>query len=136
MTAPQPIEPSRHRALLRWWALWLVLSLLLSQSLGQLHAVKHAGKHGGPAAVAHASGEHAAHHGPHDDGALEGLFSSHGSDSDCRLYDQLSDGQAVPLVVVAPLPVVLPSLLVAIFAGDALARWAALFDARGPPLRL
>jgi hypothetical protein len=124
------------------WALWLLLSLLLSQSLGQLHAVKHAGKHGGPAAVAHASGKHvahsahSAHHEHHDHGALEGLFSSHGSDSDCRLYDQLSDGQAVPLVVVAALPVVLPSLLVAIFAGDALARWAALFDARGPPLTL
>ena len=139
MTASQAIQPSRHNAWLRLWAFWLVLSLLLSQSLGQLHAVKH----GGPAAAAHTLSEHQAQdahqdrhdqHDHHDVGVLDLLFSSHSSASDCRLYDQLSDGQAMPLPAAALLPTFLPSLLVAIFAGDALARWAALFDARGPPL--
>lgn len=121
------------RGWLCWSALWLMLSLLLSQSLGQLHSVKH----GGLVAAAHAAGEHEAHdihHRHDDDGFLDLLFSSHGNASDCRLYDHLSDGQAMPLVLAAPLPIVLPSRLVAIFAGDALARWAALFEARGPPL--
>jgi hypothetical protein len=40
----------------------------------------------------------------------------------------------MPAVALMALPVVLPSFAVAIFAGEALARWAALFDARGPPL--
>jgi hypothetical protein len=123
----------RVRGVLCGWALWLALSLLLSQSLGQLHSVKH----GGSVAAAHAAGEHEAHdiHHTHgDESFLDLLFSSHGNASDCRLYDHLNDGQSMPLIVAAPLPIVLPSRLVAIFAGDALARWAALFDARGPPL--
>jgi len=123
----------RARGLLCWWALWLALSLLFSQSLGQLHSVKH----GGLVAAAHAAGEHEAHniHHTHDDESfLDLLFASHGNASDCRLYDHLNDGQGMLLIVAAPLPIVLPSRLVAIFAGDALARWAALFEARGPPL--
>ncbi len=40
----------------------------------------------------------------------------------------------MPAVALLSLPMALPSLLVAIFQGEALARWAALFDARGPPL--
>ncbi len=120
--------------------LWLALSLLLAQSLGQLHAVKHATKHGGLVAAAHAAGEQEARETRetqetnHHDGFLDLLFSSHGNASDCRLYDHLSDGQAWTLTLAAPLPIVSPSLLVAIFAGDAIARWSALFDARGPPL--
>lgn len=116
------------------WLFWLVLwvmatSLLLSQSLGQLHSVKH----GGQATVVLAASEQATQKIHHPGGFLDQLFSSHGSASDCRLYDHLSGGQAMPLMLAASLPIVLPSLLVAIFAGDALARWAALFDARGPP---
>ena len=127
----------------RWVMLWLALSLLLAQSLGQLHAVKHATKYGGLVVAAHAAGQHEAHETQetqetqetnHHDGFLDLLFSSHGNASDCRLYDHLSDGQAGTLILAAPLPIVSPSLLVAIFAGDAIARWSALFDARGPPL--
>jgi hypothetical protein len=123
----------RARGLACWWVLWLALSLLLSQSLGQLHAIKH----GGLIAAAHTTGKYGAQErqeNQHHAGFLDLLFSSHGTPADCRLYDQLSDGQAMPLLLAAPLPMVSPSLLVAIFAGDALARWVALFDARGPPL--
>ena len=113
--------------MLRLWVFWLALVLLLSQSLGQMHAVKHGGLAGTNRAVAVLETQH-------DDGFLEQLFSSHSSATDCRLYDQLSHGHAMPAVAAALLPLVLPSILVAIFQGEALARWAALFDARGPPL--
>ena len=105
-------------------------SLILSQSLGQLHSVKH----GGQATGVYAAAQQATQGNHHPDGFLDLLFSSHGTPSDCRLYDQLSGGQAMPLTLAAPLPIVSPSPLVAIFSGDALARWASLFDARGPPL--
>ena len=108
----------------------LVIALLLLQSLGQLHAIKH----GGLAGTQHAASGHESHKAHHVGGFLEQLFSSHSSSTDCRLYDQLRDSYAVPVVGLMALPVVLPSLLVAIFQGEALARWAALFDARGPPL--
>ena len=123
--------------MIRLWVLWWVLSLLLSQSFGQLHSVKH----GGQAATAQVVGAHDAHdahegqsHKHDGDGFLDLLFSEHGSASDCRLYDHLGNGHAVAPTLAASLPIVLPSARVAIFAGDALARWAALFDARGPPL--
>jgi hypothetical protein len=119
--------PKMHSRLLRLWALGMLVALLLSQSLGQWHAVKHPGLNGtNEAARVHVSHGHA--------GFIDQLFSSHSSDADCRLYDQLGDGHAMPGVAAVVLPVVMPSLLVAIFAGQALARWAALFDARGPPL--
>lgn len=133
MSSNPPINLNCGPRVLQLRVLWLVLSLLLSQSLGQLHAVKH----GGQVSTVHAVGEHEVHDAPHGhdgDGFLDLLFSEHGSASDCRVYDHLSDGQSMPFLLVVPLPIVLPSRLVAIFAGDALARWAALFDARGPPL--
>ena len=132
MTSLLPPLQTQSRLLLwvRLLVSGLVIALLLSQSLGQLHAIKH----GGLAHTPHATATHIAHEAQHDVGFLERLFSSHSSSTDCRLYDQLSDSHAIPAVALMVLPVVLPSLLVAIFQGEALARWAALFDARGPPL--
>lgn len=135
MTSLLPPLQTQSRLLLwvRLLVSGLVIALLLSQSLGQLHAIKHGTLAGTPhAASAHES--HASHEAHHGDGFLERLFSSHNSSTDCRLYDQLRDSHAIPAVALMVLPVVLPSLLVAIFQGEALARWAALFDARGPPL--
>ena len=137
------IRAAKLRSLRMVWVLWLALSLLLSQSLGQWHAVKHGG---GGAHAAHAQDGHEAHAGHeaheagevhdshHKHGFLDALFSSHVSASDCCLFDHLCGDQAMPVMLATPLPIVLPSRLVAIFAGDALARWAALFHARGPPL--
>ena len=127
---PLPQTQSRLRLWVRLLVSGLVIALLLSQSLGQLHAIKH----GGLAGTQHAGSGHGSHKAHHDGGFLEQLFSSHSSSTDCRLYDQLSDRPAMPAVALMALPVVLPSLLVAAFQGEALARWAALFDARGPPL--
>ena len=118
-----------QRLRVRALALAMILALLLSVFLGQVHAVKHGGLAGGHTTEADHHHAHA-----HDHGFFEQLFSDHTTDNDCRLYDQLGDGHAMPLLAVAQLPVVLPSHRVVIFAGEAPARWTALFDARGPPL--
>ena len=128
-----------------------MLCLLLSQTLGQLHAVQH----GSPARAGHAvaavhnhspfeldgaqvghgaDGAHDAHQAHHDDDVEERFFPLHSSNADCRLYDQASLSDAMPGAVAAAIPPQVPSFLVAIFQGKAIARWAALFDARGPPV--
>ena len=47
---------------------------------------------------------------------------------------QASHDGLVTTVAALSLPLTTPGTGVALFAGDALARWAAQFDARGPPL--
>jgi hypothetical protein len=120
----------------------LVAALLLAQLLGLMHGVVH-----GPQAHVHSQSH--VHHDGHqhqqehsalahaeeegDAGWLASLFSSHEGDSDCRLFDQASHGQAAPAFPMLSLPLVLSSVAFDISRGEALARWAALFDARGPP---
>jgi hypothetical protein len=139
----RPQAPARPLA-------WLVIfALLLVQTLGLIHGVVHGGAHAPHMShMSHmqlpvsgfASAQERQHlhdDGPdadHDAGWLASLFSSHDGDSDCRLFDQASHGSAAPAVALSSLPMVPPSFVVAIFQGEALARWAALFDARGPPL--
>lgn len=145
MKLPLSLPRLSNRLLRLWGATWLVLCLLLSQTLGQLHAVQH----GGPARAGHAvaavhshspfelDGAHVAHdaHDAHDgDDVEERFFPLHSSNADCRLYDQASMSDGLPGAVAAVMPSQVPSFLVAIFQGEAIARWAALFDARGPPL--
>jgi hypothetical protein len=61
------------------------------------------------------------------------LFGHHDGESACHLFDgQASAGAPAPT---SSLPAVVPSFFYLVFAqGEVLARWAALFDARGPPL--
>ena len=120
---------------------WLLtLALLLAQTLGFMHGVVHAPIHGPyMAATATSSNvqvtlQSASETGEPSGNWVDALFSLHHGDNDCRLFDQASHGSAAPQVAALALPVVLPSFVVAIFQGEALARWAALFDARGPPL--
>ena len=107
MHGQQRIGSSHHYLLRRLGLLGFVLSVLLLQTLGQLHAVKHGLKHGTAVAALHISAAHAghAHHdhevdeGHHDHAGasfLDQLFSQHGGDADCRLYDQLADNHAMP----------------------------------------
>ena len=116
------------------FAFVLAAALLLAQTLGMLHGVVHnsvsepAHLHSYTHADNHADGA------AHEDSVLASIFSGHDGEKDCRLYDQASHGGMLSLVVALVLPVVLPPFGVAIFEGEALARWAALFDARGPPL--
>ena len=121
---------------------WLLMgclagALLLAQTLGLLHGVVH--EDGREHHVQALSADQNHNHGHGDQGAHSGgwlasLFSSHDGGADCRLFDQASHGSAAPASALSSLPALPPSVAVAIFQGDALARWAALFDARGPPL--
>lgn len=113
-------------------AVLLVFALLAAQTLGLLHRHAHASA---PAAVAaHAAGVHCQQaHSP----AMHGMaaaFAVHDEGSaECRLFDQIARADAAISVLILPAPVP-PSLPVLRFShGEAVSRWVALFDARGPP---
>lgn len=122
---------------------WLLAAaLLLAQLLGLMHGVvhgpqahihSHSHAHQGGHHQEHSALAHAEEAGGGEGGWLASLFSSHDGDSDCRLFDQASHGQAAPTLPMLSLPVVLSTAIFDISRGEALARWAALFDARGPP---
>ena len=124
------------RASLAWF---VVLALLLAQTLGLMHGTVHGPANGTALREARLVvkikllDSQLAASKQQTNPQLGALFSSHTNASDCLLYDQASHGGAALHVMVLTLPVLLPSFAVAIFAGEALARWAALFDARGPP---
>jgi hypothetical protein len=113
----------------RGW-LWLVLFVLVAaQTLGLMHRVVHPG--GGttaPQAFEQVQGDK----GAAGSGWIAGLISSH-DDTGCRLFDQLGQGGMIPQLPAMHLPVMAPAFVVLWFQGEYLARWAALFDARGPP---
>ncbi|KAF1073125.1 hypothetical protein [Variovorax sp.] len=108
----------------------LAIALWLAGTLGLMHRSLHAP--GLPAAAAAAHVDH--DHGGHDHAAhgLASLFGEH-TDAECRLYDQLSHGSSAPGVPLVVLPMLLPTATFAYLQGEVLARWVALFDARGPP---
>ncbi|MFD0878570.1 hypothetical protein ACFQ2A_00930 [Variovorax dokdonensis] len=64
-----------------------------------------------------------------------GLFAlfGHHTVSDCNLYDQFTGWHAPMSVPQVLLPIVLPAATFVWLEGEAVARWVALFDARGPP---
>jgi hypothetical protein len=128
---------------------WLLAAALLpAQLLGLMHGVVHSPQAHIPSHLhshSHSNVHHDGHHQEHaalvhaqeegggEGGWLASLFSSHDGDSDCRLFDQASHGQTAPAFALLSLPLVLSSVAFDISRGEALARWAALFDARGPP---
>lgn len=110
----------------------LLVVLVLAQTLGWIHRALHGDPPGSgrPVVVAAASepAPGASAHG----GVLHDLFGSHAEPTDCRLFDVLGQpGCATPPLVLPP--VILPAARVALSHADFVARWAALFDARGPP---
>ena len=118
------LQPRTHAQ--RAAALALLLVLVLAQTLGWMHRGLH-GASGAERLVQPAVHAHqAASQWMHD------LFGSHADGSDCRLFDVLGKPGCAPTAPAAvPTP---PRLaLVASSHGDFVARWAALFDARGPP---
>lgn len=139
--------------------LWVLLALLVAaQTLGLMHRILHAphGAVGTPSHVGHAhhGHDHDHHHG-HDDGDEHGhgaamqdtaagdgagmgsgwasLFGGHESATDCHLYDQLTPLDLAALVPAVVLPLFLPAYWLTFSQGEALARHAALFEARAPP---
>jgi hypothetical protein len=133
-----------HRSILstRAIAIALVVALWFAGTLGLIHRSLHVPGLGQATAAAQASHAedargHAAHaaqasHLPHVSHGIASLFGAH-TDAECRLYDQLSHGSGALGVPTVVLPVLLPSATFAYLQGEAIARWVALFDARGPP---
>lgn len=118
----------------------LAFVLLLNQTLGPLHGVVHAPSsmsavgthqpHARAGAYAVAAPDRSA------DSLFSRLFEGHSRDSgsaDCRLFDQSSHCDAMPGVPVLALPLVLQPFDFSVLPGLAVARWHALFQARGPP---
>ncbi len=125
----------------RWQGHWALLPLavfalvlLWSQSLGLLHSIVH-GSSSATGAATHAAhvADAVAQPGQGADSFFTRLFSGHSDDSDCRRYDQSSHFDAMPGLPVLALPLVLAPFVVSVLPGLALARWRALFQARGPP---
>jgi hypothetical protein len=115
----------------------LAIALWFAGTLGVMHRSLHVP--GLPAAAATVQAAQAEKTFQADKGAhvhaghgVVSLFGDH-TDAECRLYDQLSHGSSVPGVPLVVLPVLLPSATFAYLQGEAVARWVALFDARGPP---
>ncbi|MDO9401783.1 MAG: hypothetical protein Q7T46_10120 [Polaromonas sp.] len=108
---------------------YLALVLLLAPMLGLMHGLVHGAGDDRQAAHTHLADGHA-----HEHGWLDDLFSAHGDASDCRVFDQLSHGDVLPALPLLALPMVLSSFVFHFSEGEVLARRAALFEARGPPL--
>ena len=111
----------------------LAFSVWASSLLGLVHRTVHPSQSHAPA-VAVVDGTSNALTSPKHGSTsfLHALIGKHTS-ADCRLYDQLS-GWHVPLdVPLLLLPIALPTATFAWLTGQALLRWATLFDARGPP---
>ena len=115
-------------------ALW-VLVLLSSQTLGLLHGIVHGSSSATWPTVQESAAVAVAK--PDAGGLLVRLFSGHSTDdgdSDCRLYDQSCHFDLMPGLPVLALPLVLSPFVFSVLTGLAVARWHALFQARGPPL--
>ena len=109
----------------------MAFALVAAQALGLMHRVVH----GPQVFIGHESG--AQHSLGEADGRLgsgwvAGLFAGHDDDSTCRLFDPLNHVGALAVPAVT-LPVILAFFFIDFFQGEFLARWATLYDARGPP---
>lgn len=127
---PAPLHPPLRSAIV----FGLALALWFASTLGLVHGTLHwHGAASGQHAHSQALEADAPGHG-HAAGGVGKLFDGHADgDNQCRLYDQLSGGHALPGLASLVLPLTLPAATFHFFLGEALARWVALFDARGPP---
>ncbi len=113
-------------------ALLLAAVLLMTQTLGVVHTITHDSS-GSSLHLQDDGHDHAEAEAPVVNQFLASLFSLHQDVSDCRLYDQASHDGGLVMAIQSTLPRAPPPLTVSRFQGEVLARWAALFDARGPP---
>lgn len=112
----------------------LALALVLAQALALMHRVAHA-PDAAPGvqqpAGAVLGDEHDHERG--EAGWLAALFAHEGGDPGCRVLDSLGhDAMACPPALHASTAV--PAFILSLSLGEFLARRAALFEARGPPV--
>ena len=132
---------------------YLALALLMVPLFGLMHGIVHGFSHGQPTAGMNASTQPRSH--GYDAGRVheatvdalaglnptssshkswsETLFTGHATAADCLVFDQLCGAQALHFLPLQVLPTTLPSFVLVTLAGDFIARWAALYQARGPP---
>jgi hypothetical protein len=124
-TGSMPSRPAAQRLAV----LALLVAFVLAQALGWIHRGLH-GESGPswPAATLHEPAEPRGG----QPALSEALFGSHADASDCRLFDVLAQ-PALASARLAVLPLPLPTAVLLASHGDFVARWSALFDARGPP---
>ncbi len=152
-----PQAARAHRWVRGLWLLAL-LAVVLAQTLALVHRVVHPGgsarhevhqahlaqpacdqhgDHDHPPGHDHADDhDHAHDHTQHAHGSwLASLFAGHHeAESACQLFDALGAGDSVWSSVAALGVVAVPRYWLTFYAGQALARWAALYQARGPPV--
>lgn len=116
-----PLTPLQRAATLA-----LVVVFVLAQTLGWLHR----GLHGTSSAAQHVLAAGQAQAVSSEAGTK--AFGHEVGTNECRLYDVLAQPGCASAPLVA-LPVAPPTAWLAAMLGDFVARWAALFDARGPP---
>lgn len=110
----------------------LLLALfVLAQTLGLVHRGLH-GDGARPPNAAAGIHEHAAGETAQSPGWLDGLFGDHADPSGCLLFDVIAHPGCAPAYALIQ-PLLLPHALLAATRADFVARWSALFDARGPP---
>lgn len=115
---------------LRRRLLWLIaFALVAAQTLGLVHRITHGGAAGAANFASHGQLQLVSPGGHWTDA----LKAGHTDDVTCHVFDQASSGGwlfATPSSLPA---VVFPEVLIARQHGQAQARRAALFEARGPP---
>ncbi|RYF36168.1 MAG: hypothetical protein EOO25_21360 [Comamonadaceae bacterium] len=116
-----PPSTTLHRAA----TLALLAVFVLAQTLGWLHRAAHGGSLPAQPALAALGFTQAA-------APETKAFGHDAGTAECRLYDAVAQPGCAPAPLLV-LPIVLPASVVAATLGDFVARWAALFDARGPP---
>jgi len=133
----QPVQPTRPTVDLQRptgtrvaWASLLVLALLWTQSMGLWHRLVHS-------STTHPALQWIVQAGAGDAGQTPTVsgrpFSNHLADTDCQLFDQLSHADGVAAKAVVALAQALQPHVLRSSHALAVARWHALFQARGPP---
>ena len=120
---------------------YLALALLMVPLFGLMHGIVHGFSHGQSIALSQVQAQATVTQAPagrslthSHKGWTEALFSSHGKAADCLVFDQLCHADALHFLSLQALPTPLPNIVLVTSAGDFIARWAALYQARGPPL--
>lgn len=120
----------RHPGTRVVWASLLVLALLWTQSMGLWHRLVHSN-------TAHPAQQWIAQASAGDAGQVPSVsgkpFSNHLADTDCQLFDQLSHADGVTAKAVVALVQAMQPQVLRSSHSLAVARWHALFQARGPP---
>jgi hypothetical protein len=120
------VAPSRFAHHLKAVLLVIAAAMVLGQTLGLVHRLVHAssGHEVGATGVTAPSAAHGV-------SWSKGLFEEH-NEPTCRLYDAVAGGAALTTAC-SFLPAAFSAHLITFRSGEALSRWAALFEARGPP---